>query len=185
MMRTLFGDAGWQTERVLEGMDASDDFYMQDVAQVKIRTWSAFAGHVTLLGDAGYCPSPISGMGTTLAVVGAYVLAGEIITALRSDKVDLKGAVQKYEEKMRPVAEKAQAIFPGAPGIANPVSGWGIQVLMTVMGIISWITASWVSSAFGWLGSWFAGKESTDGWDARLDLYDLEGTERVGKKMHL
>ena len=40
-----------------------------------METWSE--GRVTC-GDAGYCASPLSGMGTSLALVGAYVLAGEL-----------------------------------------------------------------------------------------------------------
>lgn len=79
MFKDLFHDAGWESERVLKAMETAEDFYMQEIAQVKIPSWSS--GRVALLGDAGYCPcpSPISGMGTSLAIVGAYVLAGEIV----------------------------------------------------------------------------------------------------------
>ncbi|KAL5317553.1 hypothetical protein ACEPPN_014648 [Leptodophora sp. 'Broadleaf-Isolate-01'] len=75
-MLEMFSDAGWEAKRVLDGMDKAEDFYMQEIAQVKMSSWSK--GRVVLLGDAGYCASPISGMGTSCAIVGAYVLAGEI-----------------------------------------------------------------------------------------------------------
>ena len=55
-----FEGAGWQTERCMREMKRADDYYMQQIAQVKMDTW--VKGHVALVGDAGYCPSPISGV---------------------------------------------------------------------------------------------------------------------------
>jgi 2-polyprenyl-6-methoxyphenol hydroxylase-like FAD-dependent oxidoreductase len=55
-----FKDAGFQTERVLREMRKSSDFYTQQIAQVRMNQW--VKGRVALLGDAGYCPSPISGV---------------------------------------------------------------------------------------------------------------------------
>lgn len=55
-----FEGAGWMTERMVKGMMDTDEFYMQQIAQVKMPEWSK--GRVGLLGDAGYCPSPISGV---------------------------------------------------------------------------------------------------------------------------
>lgn len=59
--------------------------------------WSK--GRVELLGDAGYCASPMSGMGTSMAVVGAYILAGE----LNKSNGEHKEAFTAYENKMRPL----------------------------------------------------------------------------------
>ena len=67
LFRELFADAGWEIQRVLDGMDKSDDFYMQEMAQVKLwpakeppnLVWSR--GRVVCLGDAGYCPTPLAG----------------------------------------------------------------------------------------------------------------------------
>lgn len=55
-----FEGAGWQTARVVEGMKTAPDFYMTEIAQVKMDQF--VTGRVALLGDAGYCPTPISGM---------------------------------------------------------------------------------------------------------------------------
>ena len=55
-----FKDAGWQADRCIREMSAAEDFYMQQIAQVKMDTW--VKGHVALVGDAAYCPSPISGV---------------------------------------------------------------------------------------------------------------------------
>lgn len=60
-----FKGAGWQTERAIKGMKESKDFYMQQIAQVKMDKWSK--GHVVLVGDAAYCPSPISGVVSVLS----------------------------------------------------------------------------------------------------------------------
>ena len=144
MMREMFEDAGWEALRVLKGMDAAEDFYMQEIAQVKMDHWSQ--GRVALIGDAGYCPSPISGMGTSLAIVGAYVLAGEI--AKCGD--DYKAGLEGYEERMRPYVTKAQSLPPGAPAIANPQSKWGIAVLNNIVRFISW---SGLATLFGKMSS--------------------------------
>ncbi|EHK99034.1 hypothetical protein M7I_5119 [Glarea lozoyensis 74030] len=181
MLRALFEDSGWKTGRVLRGMQASNDFYMQEVAQVKIPTWSTSNGQIVLLGDAGYCPSPISGMGTTLAVVGAYILAGELVTSIRAQiansqdkmpkKLDFSESARLYEIKMRPFVEKGQAIIPGAPAIANPMTSWGIEVLLRVVGVVSWLSRSRIAKLFSWVGSFFASKEKE--WDDKLDRYEF------------
>lgn len=72
--------AGWRTEELVEAMKGSGDFYLERMGLVKLPSWSS--GRVALLGDAAYCPSATTGMGTTSAVVGAYVLAGEVVKHL-------------------------------------------------------------------------------------------------------
>ena len=126
----LFADAGWEVPRMLAGMDHADDFYMQEIAQVIMKSWSK--GRVALLGDAGYCPSPISGMGTSLAIVGAYVLAGELQRCGSPEE-----AFRAYEVLMRPFVEQVQKLPPGAPGIANPQTWWGIWIFNTVLSLVT------------------------------------------------
>ncbi len=60
-LRDTFQDFGWETSKILELMSSSDDFYFDSVTQVKMKSWTK--GRVALLGDAGYCASPISGQG--------------------------------------------------------------------------------------------------------------------------
>ncbi|MEZ7130585.1 FAD-dependent monooxygenase [Nonomuraea sp. AD125B] len=66
----------WEVPRLLDAVRAADDLYFDAVCQIRMDLWSK--GRVVLLGDAAYCASPASGQGTSLAVVGAYVLAGEL-----------------------------------------------------------------------------------------------------------
>lgn len=74
-----FRDFGWETQNILSRMPQSDDFYFDAITQVKMSSWSK--GRIALLGDAAYCPSPLSGQGNNLAFVGAYILAGELKAA--------------------------------------------------------------------------------------------------------
>ena len=97
LLHKLFENAGWETPRVLSGMDKSTDFYLQEIAQIKMNTWSN--NRVVLLGDAGYCPSPLSGMGTSVAIVGAYILAGEI--ARHENHKDAFALVRKSPSSIR------------------------------------------------------------------------------------
>ncbi|MEU5686158.1 oxidoreductase [Streptomyces venezuelae] len=98
-----FRDAGWQTERFIEGMADSPFFYSQEIAQVRTDTWSQ--GRVVLAGDAAHCASPYSGMGVSGGLVGAYVLAGEI----NRHADDLPTALANYDRVLRPFVDAIQA----------------------------------------------------------------------------
>lgn len=128
IMKETFVDEGWECDRVIKEMEKTDDFYYDMVAQVKMDSWSK--GRVVLLGDAGYCASPISGMGTTISLTGAYHLAGSILQHTSSSGVlDCPSAFNQYEEKMRPVVQKAQKLPPGAPHMMYPETAWGVWIL--------------------------------------------------------
>lgn len=120
LLHELFDDAGWEAARVLDGIDHTDDLYWQTLGQVRAPRWSR--GRTAVLGDAAYCASPVSGMGTSLALVGAYVLAGELAA-----HVHHRDAFAGYERIMRPYVAQAQALPPGVPRIANPRSRAGVE----------------------------------------------------------
>ena len=84
------------------------------------------------MGDAGYCPSPIGGMGTSLALVGAYILAGEL-----GRHQDHTEAFRQYEALMRPYVNKAQMIPPGALRFASPQTRTGIALTNAVLGFLA------------------------------------------------
>ena len=102
-----FRHEGWQAPRLLELMETAPDFYFDSISQVKMDRWSA--GRIVLLGDAAWCASPLSGMGTGMAVVGAYILAGELAAA----DGDYHLAFESYETLMREFVEKCQGIADG------------------------------------------------------------------------
>jgi 2-polyprenyl-6-methoxyphenol hydroxylase-like FAD-dependent oxidoreductase len=131
VLRSTFADAGWQTPRILDAFAAeTSELYMQRTAQVHVSKWSS--GRVVLVGDAAYCASPISGMGTSLSLAGAYVLAGEL-----AKHGDHRSAFAAYESLLRPYVDKAQQLPPGAPRVANPMTDLGVQALRTFLRLAS------------------------------------------------
>ena len=118
-----FRGAGWETDRFLEGMQTTENFYCQEVVQVCTDTWHK--GRVVLLGDAGYCPSPFSGMGTTASFVGSYVLAGEICR----NPENLELAFENYDKTLRPFVKEVQKISPFMVRLGIPLTEWGIAIL--------------------------------------------------------
>lgn len=76
LLRARFAGAGWEVPRLLEEVERASAFYFDSITQLRLDTWAR--GRVALVGDAGYCPGPAVGGSTSLAVVGAYVLAGEL-----------------------------------------------------------------------------------------------------------
>ncbi|KAI2469340.1 putative monooxygenase [Annulohypoxylon bovei var. microspora] len=125
-----YQDAGWQMGRFIEGMKTTENFYCQEVVQVLTDTWSK--GRVVLLGDAAHCSSPFSGMGTTGALVGAYVLAGEI--ARNPD--NLPQALASYDEKLRPFVDVIQNINIGTVKFGIPKSWWGVKIVYFVAWLV-------------------------------------------------
>lgn len=103
-----FAGQGWQVPRLLTDMRTARDFYFDSVSQIHMDRWST--GRTVLLGDAACCPSPLSGMGTGLAMVGAYILAGELAAAAGDHRM----AFARYEQQMRPLVQRCQKF--GADG---------------------------------------------------------------------
>ncbi|ACC40634.1 FAD-dependent monooxygenase [Mycobacterium marinum] len=108
LLAARFAGAGWQSDALIAAAREADDFYLDAIVQIHLDAWSR--GRVTLVGDAGYCASPLSGMGTSLALVGAYVLAGELGPA-HGDGIDeaaLAAALARYETVLRPYVANCQ-----------------------------------------------------------------------------
>lgn len=101
MLRAALQGRGTVADRIVDELDAVQDFYFGPMSQVQASNWSK--GRLVLLGDAAHCPTPFTGKGTALALVGAYVLAGEI--KQRSTHTE---AFQTYERTLRPYAERSQ-----------------------------------------------------------------------------
>jgi 2-polyprenyl-6-methoxyphenol hydroxylase-like FAD-dependent oxidoreductase len=161
LMQDMFQDAGWLAPEVLRGMHETDDFYFSEFAQ--IHAPRLYKERVVLVGDAGYCPTSLTGMGTTLAIVGAYILAGEIM----NHHNDLDTALQSYEEIMLRYARKSQSIPLGGrmPKLVNPQTSWGVSVL-------HWVV--WGMTASGLVGAMqkLAGIASFGGDGFKLPSYE-------------
>jgi len=134
----LFTGLGWEVPRVIEQMMRAENFYFDQIMQVKLQKWSQ--NRVVLLGDAAYAPSPLTGQGTLLAILGAYVLAQE----LSRNPNDESAAFEKYEKRLRSYVENAQSIPLGgyAPYMLNPQTSWGIWLFRTITSFVSWTKLS-------------------------------------------
>jgi 2-polyprenyl-6-methoxyphenol hydroxylase-like FAD-dependent oxidoreductase len=121
ILRKTFADAGGAAPRILARLDDAP-MYFDAIGQVRAPRWSK--GRVVLLGDAAFCPSPVGGGGSSLALIGAYVLAGELS---RTD--DVPTALGRYEQFMRPHVADAQDVRPAVLRRANPRTRAGIRVL--------------------------------------------------------
>lgn len=104
LLRERMAGFGWMTERILGHVENAPDFYLDQVAQVVMDRWSI--GRVGLLGDAAFSASPMSGGGTGLALVGAYLLAGELATS----DWDPETGFARYQDQMRSYVEANQEI---------------------------------------------------------------------------
>ncbi|MGW4941867.1 FAD-dependent monooxygenase [Actinoplanes sp. NPDC004185] len=123
-LRRTFHDAGWQADRVVAGFASSDDVYVDHLTQIRLTSWSK--GRVCVTGDAAWCVTPLGGGGTSLAMVGGYVLAAFLSQA---EPAHLGAALTRYEAWMRPLIEDAQKLPPGTPGLFYPRSAAGVRVL--------------------------------------------------------
>lgn len=131
VLRERFADVGWQTQRVLDGFAAApEEFYLERAEQVRTPRWSR--GRVVLLGDTAW--GGPTGMGTSLALLAAHVLAGEL--ALERDRALSRGASMEperalaaYEQRLRSYVDKTQRVRPGIPALACPKSRWGLALL--------------------------------------------------------
>jgi 2-polyprenyl-6-methoxyphenol hydroxylase-like FAD-dependent oxidoreductase len=133
LVRREFIDAGWQARRLLGAMEQAPDFYFQAIQQIKMAKWST--SRVVCLGDTAFAPTPLTGMGTSLAIIGAYVLAGEL--SKLSNGEDLAKGLVAYENTLRPFVEQVQQIPSFFPGAAHPETRWQRWLLQTCLWILS------------------------------------------------
>lgn len=102
ILRRAFAGAGWEWPRIEAAMDATPEIYFDTVAQIRLPRWTQ--GRVALVGDAAACVSLMAGEGTGLAILEAYVLAGE----LHASEGDLQTAFARYEERLMPFLARKQ-----------------------------------------------------------------------------
>lgn len=120
LLTARFAGEGGQVPHLLDALATTPDLSFDAVGQVRLDRWST--GRVALVGDAGYCPTPLTGLGTSLALVGTYVLAGELARA------DHRTAFRRYEEVVRPYVTQGQELPPrGMDGFA-PRSALAIRL---------------------------------------------------------
>ncbi|MEV7030092.1 FAD-dependent monooxygenase [Streptomyces sp. NPDC093272] len=128
LLGRVFADVGWRTRELLAAARHAPDFALDTFDQIQVPAWSD--GRVVLLGDSAWCASPLSGLGTALALRGAAELADALdaADALRLPH-RLSDALTAYEAAMRPRVDDAQRLFPGRVRQAAPRTELGIHVV--------------------------------------------------------
>jgi 2-polyprenyl-6-methoxyphenol hydroxylase-like FAD-dependent oxidoreductase len=144
-----FASSAWRIPELLAGMKESEDFYVTEVVQVKLPSLSNAEKNFTVVGDAGYAPGP-TGAGTSLALCGAYILAGEIV----SHPCDIAAGLKGYEERMKPIIKEMQVIPPGITAVMGPQTEWGMMVRNFVLGVVD--LGMKFGSLFSWVGAWYS-----------------------------
>lgn len=115
LLRRRFETGGWECPQILDALDAAGDLYFDRVSQIRMDPQQGLwtRGRVTLIGDAASCVSLLAGQGTALAMVAAYILAGE----LRRSRGDYAEAFRRYQALFGPFVlakQKAALRFAGS-----------------------------------------------------------------------
>lgn len=131
VLHQIYGRDGWQVPQLLAEMDAADDFYFDSISQIVMHSW--VKGRVTLVGDAGYSPGPAVGGGTSIAMIGAYVLAQELAQAGQNYHTGLL----TYQERMRELATKARKIGTSTMSTLIPRTGIGVRLTPGLLRLIT------------------------------------------------
>lgn len=113
LFREKFAGLGWEVPKLLDLMEKADDLFYDGTTYVDLDKWSQ--GRVALVGDAAYGPSFFTGQGGSLAMVGAYVLAVELLKADSHTE-----AFANYEETMRPFVEMNRALIEPSIAFLHP-----------------------------------------------------------------
>ncbi|GLY06522.1 FAD-dependent monooxygenase [Actinoplanes sp. NBRC 101535] len=125
LLEQVFAGAGWRTAEFLAAARTAEDFALDTYDQIVVEGgWHR--GRTVLLGDSAWCASPLSGLGTALALQGAEALATAVLAGG-------PGALPDYERAMRPRVDAAQKLFPGRLAIYAPNTGLGIRAMTATM----------------------------------------------------
>jgi 2-polyprenyl-6-methoxyphenol hydroxylase-like FAD-dependent oxidoreductase len=135
LLRDRFAGMHPDVDRLLAELDRTSAFYFDSITQLRMDTWSR--GRVTLVGDAGYCPGPAVGGSTSLAVLGAYTLAGELAAA----GGDHERAFPAYERQMAELVRHSRAFALNAAKTLIPNSQLGVRALVAGAWLVSVLPA--------------------------------------------
>ncbi|EFL09107.1 monooxygenase [Streptomyces sp. AA4] len=112
LVASRFEGFGWEVPRMVEAMRSADDLFFDVVSQIHLPVWSK--GRVALAGDAAHATSFLSGQGSSLAMIGAYLLAYELADAPHDV------AFAAYEQRSREFVEANQALATGGSAVMSP-----------------------------------------------------------------
>jgi 2-polyprenyl-6-methoxyphenol hydroxylase-like FAD-dependent oxidoreductase len=144
VMAGRLAGAGWRVPELLAAMPAAPDFFCDSISQVQVERW--WRGRVVLLGDAGYCGSPLAGLGTSMALVGAYVLAGELAAA----PSDPATAFPAYQRAMADYVAAGVQLPPGGVAAFAPRTRAAIRLrALSMRAMNRWPVRTLLARQFG------------------------------------
>lgn len=134
LLQKRFGNSGWECPQILDALDATNDLYFDRVSQIRMgaQTGSWTHGRVTLVGDAAFCVSLLAGQGSALAMVAAYILAGELHRA----GSDYAAALGRYQERFDSFVLKKQKGALRFAGTFAPTSKLSMFIRNQVMDLL-------------------------------------------------
>ncbi len=135
LLRAAFTGIDARVDGWLDELDRTPTFYFDSITQLQLDTWSR--GRVTLVGDAGYCPGPAVGGSTSLAVLGAYTLAGELAQA----DGDYPRAFAAYERQMADPVRRSRAFARVTAKTLIPGSAAGVWAITLGAQLVSMLPA--------------------------------------------
>ncbi|MFI6733342.1 FAD-dependent monooxygenase [Nonomuraea sp. NPDC050451] len=141
LLREHFEGMGWEVPRLMAELDRTPVFYFDSITQLRMDTWSR--GRVTLVGDAGYCPGPAVGGSTSLAVVGAYILAGELATY----GGDHTRAFPAYEAEIGDYVRRSRTFAINAAKKIVPGSRFDLWALAAMVRLINHLPVALTTAA--------------------------------------
>ncbi|GAA4166376.1 FAD-dependent monooxygenase [Phytohabitans flavus] len=119
LVNEVFADAGWEVPGLLAAVHEAEDLFFDGVSQIRMPRWSS--GRVALVGDAAYAPSFLTGQGTSLALVGAYMLAGSLA------RHDHTGGFAAYEHDTRGFVTANQDLIGNGDPTLLPTTAEALQ----------------------------------------------------------
>lgn len=128
LVEDAFSGLGWKVPELLRSMRDSDELYFDSISRSGVPRWST--GRIALLGDAA-CGATLGGMGTGCAMIGAYVLAGELARA----RGDHRAAFAAYEKRMRGYAETCRENGNRVGPFLAPRTRRGLRFRNTVLSV--------------------------------------------------
>ncbi len=150
VLRKRFAKSGWECPQILEAMDSASTFYFDRVSQIRIGAESGgwARGRTVLLGDAAFCVSLLAGQGTSLAMVAAYILAGELHQA----QGNYAQAFSRYEERFGPFVFKKQKAALRFAGSFAPKSRFSMFLRNQIFNLLR----------IGWIANLVVGRDLAD-----------------------
>lgn len=122
LLRDVYAEAGWEGPKILAALERTDTIYLDRVGQIRMGGWTR--GRVALIGDAAFCVSLLAGQGSALAMISAYVMAGELAAA----DGRYPEAFGRYEALLRGYMEAKQKAAERFAGAFTPKTRTGLFV---------------------------------------------------------